>query len=163
MSQLGMLKYLSGMTSRQQFLSVLASHRPLAFMNEQLPANARVLIIGAQMNYGLERPYYSDESWFATKWRRLLIRNESLEGISQDLRAQGITHVLYSPGLFIFAAQTGLEGTGGMSMMTSQKGAAARSPEYELLRNWSTFTLYKERFLEPIYANKDGYEVLKLK
>ena len=121
-------------------------------------------MLGAQMNYGLERPYYSDESWFATKWRRFLVRHDSLEAVNNDLNAQGFTHILYGPTLPIFAAQMGLEGTGGMSLLSNpESDGVKKSPEYPLLRNWSTFTLYKERYLELVYSDENDYEVLRIK
>ena len=139
-------------------------YRPLAFINTQLPQDARVMLIGVQMNYGLHRPYYSDEGWFATKWRRLLAHNDSLEDVNRELKQQGFTHILYNPGLFLFAANMGVEGTGGMSLIAnSGNGTTARNPEYPLLRNWSTFTLYKEKYLESIYTGEDGSEVLRIK
>lgn len=158
------LQYVSGSISRHDFLAPIPFYGPLDFINTQLPQRTRVLTIGAQMTYGLERPYYADESWFATKWRRLLVRNDSLEDVNQELKAKGFTHILYDPSLFMFAARMGLEGTGGMSLLAkSENGAAAKSPEYPLLRNWATFTLYKERFLEPVYTDEYGYEVLRIK
>ena len=114
------------------------------------------------MNYGLQRPYLSDESWFATKWRRLLVQNDSLEAVNEQLKAQGFTHIFYSPTLFLFAAEMGVEGTGGMSLISQGEGVK-KSPEYPLLRNWSTFTLYKQKFLEPVYSDKNGYEILRIK
>jgi 4-amino-4-deoxy-L-arabinose transferase-like glycosyltransferase len=164
MRELQSLQFLTGKISRNQFLTRFTYYRPLAFINVQLPENARVMMIGAQMNYGLERFYYSDESWFATKWRRLLAHNDSLEGVNQDLKRQGFSHILYNPGLFLFAANMGVEGTGGMSLIAEPvNGAAAQGPEYPLLRNWSTFTLYKEKYLESIYKGEDGYEILRIK
>jgi hypothetical protein len=158
------LDYLAGFISRQTFLVRLSSFRPIDFMNHELPPTARVLTIGAQMTYGLQRPYSADESWFATKWRRLLVHNDSLEAVNQQLKAQGFTHVFYSNSLSIFAAEMGVEGTGGMSLISqTEDGKAKKSPEYPLLRNWSTFALYKERFLEPVYSDKNGYEILKIK
>ena len=156
--------YLTGFDSRQNFLARLSFYRPLDFINQNLPPTARVLTIGAQMNYGLQRPYYADESWFATKWRRLLVQNNSLEAVNDQLKAQGFTHVFYSKTLSIFAAEMGLEGTGGMSLIAQAEDEATRkSPEYPLLRNWSTFTLYKKKFLEPVYSDKNGYEILRIK
>ena len=158
------LQFVTGKISRYEFLTTFTYYRPLAFINTQLPQDARVMLIGAQMNYGLDRPYYSDESWFATKWRRLLARNDSLEDVNRELKQQGFTHILYNPGLFLFAANMGVEGTGGMSLIANSKNeAAARTPEYPLLRNWSTFTLYKEKYLESIYRGEDGSEVLRIK
>jgi hypothetical protein len=157
------VQYVSGTVSRHEFLTRLTFYQPLEFVNRELPPTARVMMIGAQMNYGLKRSYYADESWFVTKWRRLLIENESLDVVNEKLKQQGFTHIIYGPGLFPFAARMGLEGTGGMSLLAKpEDGAAPRTPEYPLLRNWSTFTLYKERYLEPVYAN-DDFEVLRIK
>jgi hypothetical protein len=155
--------YVTGTVSRHEFLTRLSFYQPIEFVNRELPATARVMMIGAQMNYGLKRPYYADESWFVTKWRRLLVENDSLEAVNERLKQQGFTHVLYGHGLFTFAAQMGLEGTGGMSLLAKpEDGAAPRSPEYPLLRNWSTFELYKERYLEPVYSD-DDFEVFRIK
>jgi hypothetical protein len=155
--------YLTGTVSRHEFLKRLTFYQPLEFVNRELPSTARVLMIGAQMNYGLNRPYYADESWFVTKWRRLLVENDSLEAVNESLKQQGFTHIIYGHGLFTFAAQMGLEGTGGMSLLAKPAdGVTPRNPEYPLLRNWSTFTLYKERYLEPVYTD-DDFEVLRIK
>ena len=58
----------------------------------------------------------------------------------------------------------GIEGTGGMSLIAhGEDEGVKKSPEYPLLRNWSTFALYKERFLEPVYSDNNGYEILRIK
>ena len=154
--------YVTGTVSRHEFLTRLSFYQPIEFVNRELPSTARVMMIGAQMNYGLKRPYYADESWFVTKWRRLLVENDSLESVNERLKQQGFTHVIYGHGLFTFAAQMGLEGTGGMSLLAKREDGASRAPEYPLLRNWSTFELYKERYLEPVYGD-DDFEVLRIK
>jgi len=157
------VQYVTGTVSHHEFLARLTFYQPLEFVNRELPSTARVMMIGAQMNYGLKRPYYADESWFVTKWRRLLVENDSLDAVNEKLKQQGFTHIIYGHGLFTFAAQMGLEGTGGMSLLAKpEDGAAARTPEYPLLRNWSTFELYKERYLEPVYSD-DNFEVLRIK
>src|SRR6185295_3579553 len=92
--------------------------KPIDFINRSSPDNARVMFIGAQLNYGIERPYAADESWFATRWRRLLVQNNSLEEVNQQLKREGFTHILYSPSIFPFAAAMGTKGTGGMDLMT---------------------------------------------
>ncbi len=156
-------EYVAGTVSHHDFLNRLSHYQPIEFINRELPSTTRVMMIGAQMNYGLKRPYYSDESWFMTKWRRLLVQNDSLEAVNEQLKQQGFTHILYGRTLNIFAAQMGLEGTGGMSLIAKpEDGAASRNPEYPLLRNWSTFTLYKDRYLEPVYSD-DDFEVLRIK
>jgi Dolichyl-phosphate-mannose-protein mannosyltransferase len=164
MRQFKSLHFVTGLISRHSFLAPLPFYQPIDFINNQLPENTRVMTIGSQMNYGLKRQYYADESWFATKWRRLLAHNDSLEGVTQELKARGFTHILYNPTLFRFAARMGVEGTGGMNLMAKDKDGSGRSGlEYQLLRNWSTFTLYKEKFLETVYSDENGYEVLRIK
>ena len=159
--------FVAGNLSRRQFLYALPDYRPIEFINQQLPANARVMALGAQMTYGLQREYLADESWFATKWRRLLVQNDSLDRVNQQLKADGYTHILYNPTLFKFAARMGLEGTGGMNLLAQSKDTAAGArelgPEYSLLRSWCTFTVYKEKYLETLYTDDYGYQVLKIK
>jgi hypothetical protein len=146
----------------------LISYRPIHFINTNLPPDARIFILGAQLNYGLERKFVTDENWFATKWRRLLIRNPSIDEVHEDLKRQGFTHVLYSPDLFRFAALMGTQGTGGTDMISVNEVALSDEarrlgPDYQLLRNWATFTLYKRKFLETLYSDEYGYQVLKIK
>ena len=160
--------YLAGKLSRHQFLLSLRDYRAMTFINLQLPASAKVMTLGVQMNYGLKREYLTDESWFATKWRRLLVHNISLEEVNQQLKDEGFTHILYNPTLFRFAARMGIDGTGGMNLIAHTEDSASSEPhklglEYSILRNWSTFTVYKERFLEPVYSDDYGYQVLRIK
>jgi 4-amino-4-deoxy-L-arabinose transferase-like glycosyltransferase len=160
--------YLVGAISRQQFLHALPDHRPIEFINQELPPNARVMTLGAQMTYGLMREHSADESWFATKWRRLLVNNDTLDKVNQELKDQGYTHILYNPTLSRFAARMGIEGTGGMNLIAQPGGnipneRRSPGPEHSILRNWSTFTVYKERFLEPVYSDDYGYQVLRIK
>jgi hypothetical protein len=62
----------------------------------------------------------------------------------------------------------GTKGAGGMEMISintagTSEEAMRLGPEYYLLRNWSTFTLYKKKFLESIYSDENGYEVLRIR
>ena len=162
------LSFLTGRSSRQDLISPLLYYRPIDFINTNLPPDARIFVLGAQLNYGLERDYLTDETWFATKWRRLLIRNSSIDEVNEDLKRQGFTHVFYSPDLFRFAALMGTQGTGGTEMISVNEvglsdEARRLGPDYQLLRNWSTFTLYKKKFLETLYSDEYGYQVLKIK
>jgi 4-amino-4-deoxy-L-arabinose transferase-like glycosyltransferase len=159
--------FLAGRISRHEFLIRLSGYEPIDFIN-QLPTTARVMMIGAQMNYGIQRDYLTDETWFATKWRRLLVRNSSLEEVNEDLKRQGVTHILFAPRLFTLAAKWGIKGTGGMDLISSNKIPVSEEsrklgPEYPLLRNWATFTLYQGKFLENVYSDKNGYQIFKIK
>jgi 4-amino-4-deoxy-L-arabinose transferase-like glycosyltransferase len=168
MNTFNTVRYLAGSASRQEIESQFPYYQPIHFINSQLPSNARILTIGAQQTYGIEREHLTDESWFTTKWRRVLIRNSSLEQVNEDLKRQGFTHVLYSDGLFKFAAWMGTRGTGGTEMISVNEVGNSEErlrlgPEYQLLRNWSTFTMYKTKFLETVYSDQNGYEILKIK
>jgi hypothetical protein len=62
----------------------------------------------------------------------------------------------------------GTQGTGGTDMISVNEVALSDEarrlgPDYQLLRNWATFTLYKRKFLETLYSDEYGYQVLKIK
>jgi len=167
MRKFNSFRFLAGTASRQEVVGSLTYDKPLEFINNTLPPNSRVMFLGAQMSYGIERPYISDESWFSTKWRRLLVHNDSLERVNQDLKAQGVTHILYSPGIFTYAASRGIQGTGGLDLMARSTRdmtgeATGRGPEYQLLRNWATFTLYQQQFLKTVYSDREQYYVFEI-
>ena len=151
--------YLAGITSRRETISRFTYYKPIQFINTQLPVTARILVIGDELSYGIEREYLGDESWFATKWRRLLVRNGSLAEVNRDLKRQGFTHVLYSPELLKFAALMGTQGTGGMEMINLQQNTT----EYQALRNWSTFAVYEEKYLETVYSDDNHFYVFRIK
>jgi hypothetical protein len=161
------LQYVTGTISRHQYLLAFPYRARTDFINTSLPINSRVMFVGAQIPYGLKRDYLSDATWFATEWRRVLVRNSSLEELNQYLKQQGFTHVLYCPRLFTYAAKMGISGTGGTALMSQGQSVSEEArrlgPEYQLLRNWSTFTLYRSEFLEPIYSDSNGCEVLKIR
>ena len=165
--QFNTLGFLRGALSRREFLLQFPFQPRIDFVNNELPANARVMMLGAQITYGTRREYIGDETWFSTKWRRLLVRNDSMEGVTQDLKQQGFTHILYCAGIFPFAAKMGVEGAGAMGLIrgAQQMSSEAQTlgPEYELLRNWSTFTAYRKQFLEPVYSDRFQCEVLKIR
>lgn len=165
-STYSIVSYLTGKTSRQQTLSQWSYYQPIRFINS-LPKDARILVIGVQLTYGIEREHLMDEGWFAKNWRRALVRNTSFEEVSEDLKQQGFTHILYSASLFKFAALEGTQGTGGLDLISVKQAefspeASRLGPEYQLLRNWSTFTMYKSKFLETVYSD-DTYEVFRIK
>jgi 4-amino-4-deoxy-L-arabinose transferase-like glycosyltransferase len=167
-SEFSSLSYISGVISRRDFLLQFPFYHRIDFINTQLPVGSQVLAVGAHMNYGIQQEYLTDESWFATKWRRLLVRNDSLSGVNQDLHRQGFTHVLYCSGPFTYEATLGIKGSGGMDLVShndvpQSEEARILGPEYQLLRNWSTFTLYREKFLETMYKDESNCEVLRIK
>ncbi|HSE98211.1 MAG TPA: hypothetical protein VLD57_08110 [Blastocatellia bacterium] len=154
----GGMSFITGSLSRREFMDAAFYYPPIDFINTQTPEGSRVMMIGAQMCYDMQRDYIADVNWTTTEWRRLLVRNATLEEAHKDLKQRGVTHVLYSPGLFKFAAKMGRSDLPDISQSASTGG-----PEYkQQLRNWATFELYSKRFLEPIHSYHD-YQVFRLK
>jgi hypothetical protein len=79
------LKFISGASSRAQFVSQLFYNEPIDFINRNVPPQDGVLSIGGEMCYYMRPPYVSDGSWEGTEWRRLLVRNSSLESLHTSL------------------------------------------------------------------------------
>lgn len=156
MKMFNSLGFVTGRISHRDAVVPFTYYWPIDFVNK-LPQNARVMLVGVQLSYGIERPYSSDESWFTTKWRRLLVTNNSLEEINNDLKRQGFTHILYSPNIFPYAAMMGTEGTGGMDFISHN------DQQLLLRRNWATFELYQRKYLEQVYADRDRHYVFRIK
>jgi len=162
------LGFISGATSRSQFLSSIFYYPPIDFINRNLPADARVFSLGGEMCYHMRRPYISDGSWDGTEWRRLLVRNASLDDVHRDLKSQGITHLLYADFYFELIAKTGWPKPGGSRFLATGKFAdPARifefGPDYTSFRNWVTFDRYRRDYLELMYTDANGYQVYRLK
>lgn len=178
----GAFSFVAGTISRRDFRRGFSYYRPVEFINDELPADARVMTIGAQMTYGLQRPYLSDETWYATKWRRLLVRNGSLHDVNEDLKRHGVNYILFDPGLFLFGAAMGLEHGQVVPPAPRPLAAAALGIEFEvendlkqsfeearrlgadfpLLRNWATFAHYRDKYLEPVYSDEFGYTIYRV-
>jgi dolichyl-phosphate-mannose-protein mannosyltransferase len=175
----GAFAYIAGKESRRDFMRGFSYYRPVDFINTDLPADARIMTLGAQMSYGIQRPYLSDETWYSTKWRRLLVHNASLDEVHQDLKRQGVNYILYDPGLFSFAAEMGME-QGQMVPPVPRPLAAAAlgiriapeksgfeeertlGPNFPLLRTWATFTQYRDKYLQPVYSDENGYRIYRV-
>jgi hypothetical protein len=152
------LNYVNGSLSRADYLSQFFYYPSLRQINENTSPETKVFMMGCQMGYDLQRPYVADTSWDSTPWRRLLLKADSPPAVRDTMKAEGITHVLYSPDLFAFATMT------GRLSVTSAGGSDASRPDfYEQWRNWVTFEEFKEQFLEPIYRDQYGYTLFRLK
>jgi MFS family permease len=162
----GGVSYFIGSLSRREFLKAAFYYPPVDFINHNTAPDAKVMMIGAQMGYHLQRDYLAEAGWDTVEWQRLMIRNNSMEEINQDLKRQGITHILYSPGLYRFVAEMGRAGS-GPSGSTYNSLAAKNGKDYQVqLRNWATFELYRSRYLETVQSfNKENaeYDLLKIK
>jgi hypothetical protein len=171
--------FIAGATSRHDFMRGFDYYYPVNFINSELPADAHVMSIGAQMIYGMQRPCLTDETWYTTKWRRLLVHNPSLEDVHQDLKRQGVNYILFNAGVFLYAAEMGLEqgqvvppvprplaaAALGMKYETdndlkqSFEEARRLGPNFPLLRSWATFAAYRDKYLEEVYSDENGYRI----
>lgn len=163
----GGASFLAGRLSRREFLQAGFYYPAVDYINHNTPDNSKVMLIGAQMGYHLQRPYLAEVGWDSVEWQRLMIHNNSIDSINEDIKRQGITHFLYGPGLFRFIAAVGREGSGPSGVM--YKGAQGERPEKDYhaqLRNWATFELYRSKYLETLQTFEVAdaeYIVLKVK
>lgn len=149
-------RYLSGAISRRQFMFGMFYYPSINFLNNNLEPSDRVLMIGAQMCYDMKRDYIVDMTHDSTVWRRFLLRNSTLDEVNRDLKQQGITHILYTPNQYVFSAMIGRE--------DQLDRRTAAGPDYIVeQRNWATFERYRRTFLEPIYADRNGYFIYAIK
>src|SRR5262249_18389039 len=125
----------------------------LSYLNNHTSQEcSRVMMIGAQTCYDLQRDYIADVNWDSTEWRRLLVRNRTFQELDQDIRSLGVTHVWVAYGLFTFVAEMGRANYPNVSGLRVNSG-----PDYEAhLRNGSTFDCYSSGFREPIYSDDFG-------
>ncbi len=151
--------FIAGNITKRRFMRSQFYYPPLDFINHSLPADARVLMLGAQMSYGLQRDYLAEVNWDSTEWRRLIVRNQSFKEISEDLKRQGITHILFTDSLFKWVALMGRDNYPNVSGIMPASG-----PDYQVqLRNWTTFDIYSRYFLETVYTDQMGYILYKIK
>ncbi|MBI3652833.1 MAG: glycosyltransferase family 39 protein [Acidobacteria bacterium] len=153
------LAFVSGKLSRRQFMMQQFYYPPLDFINHQLPSAARVMMMGAQMSYGLRRDYLAEVNWDSTEWRRLLARNRSFTEVRDDLKRQGITHILYSDSLFKWVA---LMGRDNYPNVSGTKPLAALDYQTQL-QNWTTFDIFSRNFLEIVYTDQMGFILYQVK
>ena len=150
------LNYINGSLTRADYMSLVFYYPCIRYVNENVPPGAKILMMGSQMGYDLKRSYVADTTWEATPWRRLLLKGDAPEAVRDAMKAEGITHVLYSPDLYVFATITGRLGIASHEV----KG---HPDYYEQWRNWTTFEELKAKFLEPVYQDQHGSTLYLLK
>lgn len=157
----------AGSISRHEFMSNMFYYPLIDYVNRNTPPDARVMMMGYQMAYDLKRDYLDEAGWDNIEWRRLLIRNSSFQDVYQDLKSQGVTHILYSPSLFRFTAFLGRDGSGPSGSVFKKNGAqsayAQAGIDYEIqLKNWMTFEVFRRKFTE-LEAKSEEDFLLRLK
>ena len=84
----------------------------------------------------------------------------SLEEAHQDLKRQGVTHIIYSPGQFKFVALNGRQGSGPAGTVYYSQPTARGAPAMDYwvqLRNWVTFENYHRKYLEVLFEANSYY------
>lgn len=153
------LSFIKGDLSRSEYMRSFYYYPPSYFINHSIPENSRVMMIGAQTCYDLRRDYIADVNWDSTEWRRSLVRNNTVEELNEDMKRRGITHVWVAYGLFTFVAEMGRENYPNVSGLAIKAG-----PDYQAqLMNWATLDLYSSKFLEPIYNDRFGNIIYRIK
>ncbi|HKF59698.1 MAG TPA: glycosyltransferase family 39 protein [Blastocatellia bacterium] len=153
------LGFIKGDLTRTEYMKQFYYYPPSYYINNSTPENSRVMMIGAQTCYDLKRDYIADTNWDSTEWRRLLVRNGTIEQLNQELRRRGVTHVWVAYGLFTFVAEMGRKNYPNVSGLAVKDG-----PDYKAqLMNWSTLDLYSKKFLQPVYNDNFGNIVYRIK
>jgi hypothetical protein len=153
------LSFIKGDLSRSDYMKNFYYYPPSYFINHSTPENTRVMMIGAQTCYDLDRDYVADVNWDSTEWRRRLVRTNSIEELNEDLKRSGITHVWVAYGLFTFVAEMGRENYPNLSGLPPHT-----NPDYKAqLMNWATLDLYSSRFLQPVYNDRFGNVIYRIK
>ncbi len=159
----GGMSYLGGTLSRREFLQAAFFYPILDHLNHHTAPTDKVMLVGAQMGYHIDRDYLAEAGWDSVEWQRLMIRNDSFEQIHNDLKHQGITHILFTPGLYRFIATMGRAGSGPSgAMYKAALSSQERLDYYVQLRNWVTFECYRKKYAETVASYGDFF-VLKIK
>ena len=94
------LPYLAGTESKDRFLHRTLGTHYLAyrFMEDHLPRDARVLLVGEHRTLYCPRHYLAAD-WFDTQPFVLMCKaSRSEEELMARLQTAGVTHILYNPG-----------------------------------------------------------------
>ena len=76
------LAFVKGDVSRSDYMMTYFFYPASYFINHSLPKESKVMLIGAETCYDLQRDYIADVNWDSTEWRRLLIRNTSMQDVN---------------------------------------------------------------------------------
>ena len=164
-SRTGTWRFITGASSRREFMSARSYYPPLDFINHNVPQSEMVMMMGAQMSYDLKSHCIADPAWDSIEWQRLLIRNSTLDEVNENLKRDGVTHILYRPVIFPFLTIYGHDRRGalGTQVRRNSQQDVGRVADYEPeVRTWSTFEMYKLKYLETV-REYDGYTILRIK
>ncbi len=93
----GLLKVALGRESREEFLSrTLYAYDAFRFCNERLPQSAKILFIGENQGYYLDRDFVANSPLDDNIIVRIVNSSDSEAEIREKLKEMGITHILYN-------------------------------------------------------------------
>jgi hypothetical protein len=88
-----------GAETREAFLSrKLQPYEAMRFASRTLPRDAKVFFIGETRGYHLDRDYIANSAHDPSLLAALVRRTRDAGGVARELRALGVTHLLYHPG-----------------------------------------------------------------
>lgn len=70
-------------------------HAVFAFINENLPADSRILFLNTNQGFFCRRPFIADSFFQASQMRALLADLETEAAVGARLRELGVTHILF--------------------------------------------------------------------
>jgi hypothetical protein len=88
------LPYLTGFESKESYLTRRLGlyYTTVAYINENLPPSAKILFLWEPRSYYCQRDCWPDA--LLDKFKHLVYKYHDADGIAQQLREQGVTHVL---------------------------------------------------------------------
>lgn len=87
-----------GAETREAFLSrKLQCYETMRFASRTLPRDAKVFFIGETRGYHLDRDYIANSAHDPSLLAALVRRTRDAGGVARELRALGVTHLLYNP------------------------------------------------------------------
>ncbi len=86
-----------GVRDEQEFLSLrVTSYEPNLAANEQLPAAAKVLLVGEPRAYGIDRDVIVEDGFREPLLVTLAQNSETSQQIAEHLEGLGVTHILWN-------------------------------------------------------------------
>ncbi len=98
MTQLDMHKAIFGLVSRDKFLeeSGLYQYPAFRFINEELPEEAKILFIGENQTYYVDREIVSNSPLDTNITVEVINASRSITEVREKLKEMGITHILFN-------------------------------------------------------------------
>jgi 4-amino-4-deoxy-L-arabinose transferase-like glycosyltransferase len=87
-----------GIYNREEFMaeSGLYQYPAFSFINEKLPERAKILFIGENQTYYVDRKVVSNSPFDTNKTVEIVNRSKTAEDIRREFKNMGITHILYN-------------------------------------------------------------------